>query len=568
MARRSARRTYVRDGRGRFASTGTTTAKAKPAARRAQRGTNRITRDNSGRITGVGKNGATARGGRLRTAAGNQRGAVLDRLKRAPMAGTVGRGGKVRGGVRGVAAVVKPRPAKRDAVQQARRALGRTLSKLENARNAQSEGRKAIEKMRKQGSAPEDRKTLSRKINRASKGIARLQDAALRYRMTLRDERNRKNWILASRTNKKAPDNKRTRTNKIRTQQRKIKYITKNQGFQAGRSERAKLRQMLGKPSIKRIVAGVALTADPAPVSRGRRKAMAAAAKPATPAKPTKPAKAPRAGRVKGPSKGERVLARIAQNFARASAESRSKKEERKLARTAAVAEMAQGRVSRMAVGKRDPAQQYTRAELLPQLNKSLKRPIPKRERKSTLNPDFTRGLRGIAEGGMTKLRAAARKQGKLTGSRAPKQLRSGRTAGTVRRPKGYAPPKAAKAIPKPTSRRMLRIKASGPAGKYKGAWNMPDFAKGPRSAGTVRRPKGYSPPKPQATSISSSVRNRAASAQRRRRNSILDRTRGTIGWRGRNSKENPRIRAVDTGMRQLALVGKPKKLKRYKPVK
>ena len=94
MARRSARRTYVRDGRGRFASTGTTTAKAKPAARRAQRGTNRITRDNSGKITGVGKNGATARGGRLRTAAGNQRGAVLDRLKRAPMAGTVG--GRVR----------------------------------------------------------------------------------------------------------------------------------------------------------------------------------------------------------------------------------------------------------------------------------------------------------------------------------------------------------------------------------------------------------------------------------------------------------------------------------------
>ncbi len=102
------RRTYARDNRGRFASTGTTTAKAKPAARRAQRGTNRITRDNSGKITGVGKNGATARGGRLRTAAGNQRGAVLDRLKRAPMAGTVGRGGKIRGGVKGMAVARQP----------------------------------------------------------------------------------------------------------------------------------------------------------------------------------------------------------------------------------------------------------------------------------------------------------------------------------------------------------------------------------------------------------------------------------------------------------------------------
>lgn len=113
MARGSTRRSYVRDGRGRFASTGTTGTKAKPAARRAQRGTNRLTRDNSGKITGVGKNGATARGGRLRTAAGNQRGAVLDRLKRAPMAGTVGRGGKVRGGVAKVARPVAPaRPAR------------------------------------------------------------------------------------------------------------------------------------------------------------------------------------------------------------------------------------------------------------------------------------------------------------------------------------------------------------------------------------------------------------------------------------------------------------------------
>ena len=385
-------RVYSRDNWGRFASTGTTGTKVKPAARRAQRGTNRLTRDNSGKITGIGKNGATARGGRLRTAAGNQRGAVLDRLKRAPMAGTVGKGGKVRGGVRPVA-VVKP--------------------------------------------------------------VA-----------------------------------------------------------------------------------------------------------------PAKPAKAPRAGKAKGPSKGERVIARIQANMARASVESRSKKEERKLARTAAVARMAVGQVSRLGVGKRDPNQQYTKAELLPQLNKSLSRPTPKRERKSTLKPDFSRGARGLAQGAAMKARAAARKQGKLTGSRAPKQLRSGRTAGMVRRPKGYAPPKAARPKPKPTSRRMLHIKASGPAGKYKGAWNMPDFAKRPRSAGTVRRPKGYNPPKPQATSISKAVRNRAASAQRRRRNSILDRTRGTIGWRGRNSKENPRIRAVDTGMRQLALMGKPKKLKRYKPVK
>ena len=150
------------------------------------------------------------------------------------------------------------------------------------------------------------------------------------------------------------------------------------------------------------------------------------------------PAKAPRARKAKGPSKGERVIARIQANMARASVESRSKKEERKLARTAAVARMAVGRVSLLGVGKRDPNQQYTKAEMLPQLNKSLSRPTPKRERKSTLKPDFSRGARGLAQGAAMKARAAARKEGKLAGSRAPKQLRSGRPAGTVRRPADY----------------------------------------------------------------------------------------------------------------------------------
>lgn len=42
-----------------------------------QRGRNRLTRDNAGRIQGIGGSGATARGGRLKTASGKQRGTVL-----------------------------------------------------------------------------------------------------------------------------------------------------------------------------------------------------------------------------------------------------------------------------------------------------------------------------------------------------------------------------------------------------------------------------------------------------------------------------------------------------------
>lgn len=91
-------RTYVRDGRGRFASTPGGGASKRPATRKVSRERNRLTRDNGGRITSVGGNGATARGGRLRTAAGSLRARQVDRLKVAPLKGAISRGGKRRVG--------------------------------------------------------------------------------------------------------------------------------------------------------------------------------------------------------------------------------------------------------------------------------------------------------------------------------------------------------------------------------------------------------------------------------------------------------------------------------------
>ena len=81
-------RTYKRDSRGRFAGGGGSSGR--PAAKPAPRGKNRLTRDNSGRITSQGGDGATARGGRLRTASGKQRATQTARIK--------GGGGKLRGG--------------------------------------------------------------------------------------------------------------------------------------------------------------------------------------------------------------------------------------------------------------------------------------------------------------------------------------------------------------------------------------------------------------------------------------------------------------------------------------
>lgn len=80
-------RTYKRDSNGRFSSTGGARS-GRPAAKPVSRGKNRITRDNAGRIASVGGEGATARGGRLRTAAGNKRAVQTARIK--------GSGGRLR----------------------------------------------------------------------------------------------------------------------------------------------------------------------------------------------------------------------------------------------------------------------------------------------------------------------------------------------------------------------------------------------------------------------------------------------------------------------------------------
>jgi len=102
-------RTYKRDANGRFASTGGGGSK-RPAAKRVAKGPNKVTRDNAGRITSVGGDGATMRGGRLRTAGGKLRATQTARVKSpGAKAGTIAKGGRgVSGAVaRSLAAVRK-----------------------------------------------------------------------------------------------------------------------------------------------------------------------------------------------------------------------------------------------------------------------------------------------------------------------------------------------------------------------------------------------------------------------------------------------------------------------------
>ena len=84
-------RSYKRDANGRFAGGGGGSGGGgkRPAAKPVSRGKNRLTRDNAGKITSVGGNGATARGGRLKTASGNQRATQTARAIGGSRAGTI-----------------------------------------------------------------------------------------------------------------------------------------------------------------------------------------------------------------------------------------------------------------------------------------------------------------------------------------------------------------------------------------------------------------------------------------------------------------------------------------------
>ena len=85
-------RTYKRDSNGRFAGGGGGSSgggSKRPAAKPVSRGVNRLTRDNAGKITSVGGEGATARGGRLKTAAGNKRATVTAKVSGGRAKGTI-----------------------------------------------------------------------------------------------------------------------------------------------------------------------------------------------------------------------------------------------------------------------------------------------------------------------------------------------------------------------------------------------------------------------------------------------------------------------------------------------
>lgn len=260
-------RTYKRDSRGRFASGGGSSSSSTGK------------KSGGSKPAGAGDGRRGPRGGKSGTRAEQARAKKAQAARTAEFRGksTAGRAAKAAykaasGAVRKAAKARSAAP--RDGIQQAQRALQRSTTRLQRARDTVRELDSSLKKLWKKKASSDERRPVAKKLERAKRSISRLEDASSRYKTILQREQDRKNYELAKRTRAKAPDTPRTRKNRIRTQQRKVTWLTKTRGFAAARVERDTLRGMLGMPRIQSQSAGVSVIRDLMPVSRARNRAM------------------------------------------------------------------------------------------------------------------------------------------------------------------------------------------------------------------------------------------------------------------------------------------------------
>jgi hypothetical protein len=656
------RRTYARDNRGRFATTGTTTAKTKPAARRAQRGTNRITRDNSGRITGVGKNGVTARGGRLRTAAGNQRGAVLDRLKRRQsLAGTIRASdaamarlansaskrierrnksgenppwaGRENSGsrLRRAKARIADQKARQGGPQAPMRPVSAGKLSRAKARAKAIEGRgqriqqavlstqdsPVVANMRYAAARAAGTPIPKRELNRLTRDMRSYQKAlrstmtaqramafygkskpkpaapkqakAARPSGTIRKPQGLKPGALAARKAKPQKSVKLSATQRSVAQRARdtfndptlllngriakgykegIQAIQQKFGvdnriatlafmrraFRMGTSDIQYIDTARTKKTIKALRARTAIgspigggsrkakaPAIPGTVSRGPRKAATtrlAAPKQAKASRTAaKPARGKRKARVDD-GRVSRVIGRL-NNVVRGA----EQKTGVKRLNAIQVGTRAKSFLARKEGGSVGMLNQMSQPEAFASVRKAMTKP----PRYSTQKPNRNKPGR-FNDLGQDKARIKARRDAMT----ARERIQEGNQSA------------AAKA-------KAQRLKLSRDAIRG-GAWSRRELGYGTSRKGFARaaRIKGTVPKPKREAKVSTTVartRSQARASQRRRREITLNKVRTGVYGIG-IMRKNPRIRAVDTGMSQLSLVGKPKKLKRYKPVK
>jgi hypothetical protein len=119
----------------------------------------KYSRDNRGRFASSGT-GATARGGRLRTATGNKRATQTSQMTAAPRAGTVGKGGKARGSTK-PAATVKPTQAPGSRIKAAR-VGGVSRARLSGQKMNEGAGKRGKARQQRQQTMAIQRQMLGR----------------------------------------------------------------------------------------------------------------------------------------------------------------------------------------------------------------------------------------------------------------------------------------------------------------------------------------------------------------------------------------------------------------------
>ena len=119
----------------------------------------KYSRDNRGRFASSGT-GATARGGRLKTASGSKRATQTSQMTAAPRAGTVGKGGKARGSVK-PAATVKPTQAPGSRIKAAR-VGGVSRARLSGQKMNEGAGKRGAARQQRQQTMAIQRQMLGR----------------------------------------------------------------------------------------------------------------------------------------------------------------------------------------------------------------------------------------------------------------------------------------------------------------------------------------------------------------------------------------------------------------------
>lgn len=202
----------------------------------------KYTRDNRGRFASVG---ATARGGRLKTAGGGKRQTQTMRASARP-GGTVGRPkGYKPGAKKKTSAPAKSATARQQSLTpsqlagQRRRNSERPEARLERAQQRSSRRLSELQSKkssletalrRRRGKLDEaSKKVAARELAKTNRRIQRVKDAEALYRQDIGIAKAGRALKMNYRTGKKAPDTEATRRNRLGVLRRRVSFLKKDE---------------------------------------------------------------------------------------------------------------------------------------------------------------------------------------------------------------------------------------------------------------------------------------------------------------------------------------------------